>query len=51
MSAFDTVLIILSCVFFFLAGIAPHFPGNPQPAVNWIAWGLFCFALAALPFF
>ena len=50
MSVLDIVLIVLACVFFFIAGIGPHIR-NPAPPINWLAWGLFCFALAALPFF
>jgi hypothetical protein len=50
MSVIDTILIVLACVFFFIAGIAPHI-NNPPTPINWLAWGLFCFALAALPFF
>lgn len=52
MSVFDIVLLILACVFFAIAGIAPHIRGdNPGSSVNWIAWGLFCLALSMLPMF
>lgn len=51
MSVFDTVLLILACVFFAIAGVAPHVNNNPGSNVNWIAWGLFCLALSMLPFF
>jgi hypothetical protein len=50
MSVIDTVLIVLACVFFFIAGVSPHIR-NPSPAINWLAWGLFCCALSVLPFF
>ena len=49
MSTIDTVLIIIAAVLFFLGGIASRLP--PTPAVNWVAWGLFCLAVAMLPFF
>jgi len=51
MSVFDIVLIILACVFFFIAAVSPHLRNNPQPSINWLAWGLFCWALSVLPWF
>lgn len=52
MSPFDIVLLILACVFFAIGGLYPHLRGEaPGPAINWLAWGLFCLALSMLPFF
>lgn len=51
MSVLDTVLLVLACVFFFIAGVSVYMRNPPQPNINWIAWGLFCWALSALPFF
>ena len=51
MSTVDTVLLIIAAILFFIAGITPHLRPNSTPAINWVAWGLFCCALSALPFF
>lgn len=51
LSQIDVVLLVISAVLFFIAGIAPHVgPANPPP-INWVAWGLFLMVVAFLPFF